>query len=222
MKKSVYSLVLSDAIIEAVDRAAYLNGTSRSNYINSVLAEHLSYTTPEMRMRDIFGILETGIGTSSGFKVVNQPSESMFSLLSSLKYKYRPTIKYSIELFSSLDDDTVGELKVFFRTQSTELLEIMKKFFVAWAKAEQRYIGKVFAKSPIKYTLSAGKFTRTIKTPPVKTVTEKDLGRAILLYIQMFDRVLKAYVENLYDSTEFLRVVDKEYSAYLKNTKTVI
>ena len=54
MSRSVYSLVLSDDVIRAVDRAAYAMNTSRSNLINQILAEYVSYTTPEKRMKDIF------------------------------------------------------------------------------------------------------------------------------------------------------------------------
>ena len=54
MKKSVYSLVLSDDVVEAVDRAAYQNGLSRSAMVNQILADYVSYTTPEKRMREIF------------------------------------------------------------------------------------------------------------------------------------------------------------------------
>ena len=39
MKKAVYSLVLSEDVVEAVDRMAYASGTSRSNLINQLLAE---------------------------------------------------------------------------------------------------------------------------------------------------------------------------------------
>ena len=54
MGKSVYSLVLSDEVVEAVDRAAYLAGMSRSAYINKILAQSVSYVTPEQRINDIF------------------------------------------------------------------------------------------------------------------------------------------------------------------------
>ena len=37
MKKAVYSLVLSEDVVEAVDRMAYAQGTSRSNLINQLL-----------------------------------------------------------------------------------------------------------------------------------------------------------------------------------------
>ena len=40
MNKSVYSLVLADEVVEAIDRMAYSMNTSRSNLINQILADH--------------------------------------------------------------------------------------------------------------------------------------------------------------------------------------
>ena len=39
------------------------------------------------------------------------------SLKSSLEYKYRPTVKYEVELYEN-GQDSIGELSVIFRTQS--------------------------------------------------------------------------------------------------------
>ena len=50
MGKTVYSLVLTDEVIEEIDRLAYTMGTSRSALIDRILAEKVSYTTPEMRI----------------------------------------------------------------------------------------------------------------------------------------------------------------------------
>ena len=52
-KKSVYSIVLSDRIVEQIDRLAYQNGMSRSAMINHILASKLSLVTPEQQMRSI-------------------------------------------------------------------------------------------------------------------------------------------------------------------------
>ena len=52
MSKSVYSLVLSDDVVAAVDRAAYGLDTSRSNLINQLLADYVSFITPEKRRKD--------------------------------------------------------------------------------------------------------------------------------------------------------------------------
>lgn len=54
LKRSVYSLVLSDDVIEAIDNMAYSLNTSRSNLINQILAEKVSLITPEKRMDSIF------------------------------------------------------------------------------------------------------------------------------------------------------------------------
>ena len=57
MGKSVYSLVLSDDVVEKIDQAAYQKNTSRSNLINQILAEYVSFVTPEKHMQDIFRAL---------------------------------------------------------------------------------------------------------------------------------------------------------------------
>ena len=54
MSKSVYSLVLTDQVVEAIDALAYTMGTSRSALIDRILAGHVSYTTPDMRINNIF------------------------------------------------------------------------------------------------------------------------------------------------------------------------
>ena len=47
MKKSLYSIILSDEVVNEIDRLAYKANTNRSNMINQILAEYVSYTTPE-------------------------------------------------------------------------------------------------------------------------------------------------------------------------------
>ena len=84
MKKSAYSLVLSDDVVAEVDRAAYQNGLSRSAMINQILAEYVSYTTPEQRMREIFSQVERLLTPGGVFQTLLQPSDSMMSLRSAL------------------------------------------------------------------------------------------------------------------------------------------
>lgn len=54
MKKTLYSLMLSDEVVAEVDRLAHRLGTNRSNLINQILAEHVGFVTPERRINDIF------------------------------------------------------------------------------------------------------------------------------------------------------------------------
>lgn len=91
MKKSVYSLVLMDDIVEAVDRVAYSQNTSRSNLINQILAEYLSLMTPEKRMRQVFEQMEQLFDGGGCFQIQTQPSDAMLSVRSALSFKYKPT-----------------------------------------------------------------------------------------------------------------------------------
>ena len=129
MSRSVYSLVLSDDVIRAVDRAAYAMNTSRSNLINQILAEYVSYTTPEKRMKDIFDSLTTLIGRNEPFLIQSQGSDAMLNIRSPLQVKYNPTIKYTVELFRDRESN-VGELRMMTRTQSGALLDSLEEFFL--------------------------------------------------------------------------------------------
>ena len=140
MKKSVYSLVLMDDVIKAVDQQAYRLGTSRSNLINQILAEHLSCVTPEMRMREIFGQVAELV--SSSFCVQEQRSPSLMTVRTALEYKYRPTINYKVEL-ERAPAEYLGTLRVSIRTQSAALIDMFHSFFAYRAKLENAYLSRL-------------------------------------------------------------------------------
>ena len=124
--KNVYSIVLSADVVEKIDRLAYENGTNRSNMINRILAEYVSYTTPEMRFREVFERMQRML-TGGDFKAL-EPSDTMLSLRSALAYKYNPTVKYSVELYRG-NADATGELRVSMRTQNAGLVLMMTEFY---------------------------------------------------------------------------------------------
>ena len=142
MNKSVYSLVLMDDVVQEIDRLAYENGSSRSAMINEILADYVSYITPEKRMREIFSQVERLLTAGSNFQVLLQPSDSMFSLRSALAYKYNPTVRYSVELSRRIAP-AIGELRVSVRSQNSTLRLYMLQFFKLWSKIEQSMVGRV-------------------------------------------------------------------------------
>ena len=220
MKKSVYSLVLSDDVIEAIDRLAYSKGTSRSAMINGILAEAVSYTTPEKRMNDIFGAIESLIG-STGFQIQPQPSDAMLSIRSALKYKYKPVIRYGLELYRSFDK-TIGQLRVSFRTQSETLKSDLTDFLKLWAELENKYIIKFFPEG-ISYTIDDGKFTRTFRLPEaIEHRSDDEIARAISEYIKMFDEILKIYFANIENRRAAAQLSVERYYEYLENGIVII
>ena len=77
MKKTVYSLVLDDEIVEKVDLLAYRRGISRSQMINRILAERVSHETPEQRMETVFQAQEQLSAASGAHRFCNLPTASM-------------------------------------------------------------------------------------------------------------------------------------------------
>ena len=123
MKKSVYSLVLMDDVVDAIDKLAYSMNTSRSNLINQILAEKVSYITPEKRIQDIFTrvckIIDNDMNQISNAVISN----STLSLKSPVRYKYRPTVRYSVELYRN-PKNAIGKLKVSMRTKMKVLFSL--------------------------------------------------------------------------------------------------
>lgn len=98
MGNSIYSLVLSDNVVDAVDTLAHSSGLSRSAMINRILAERVALTTPEMRLREIMEALRGAMG--EGFVLTEMPGSGTLCARSSLKYRYKPTARYSVEIRS--------------------------------------------------------------------------------------------------------------------------
>ena len=209
VKKSVYSLVLMDDVIKAVDEQAYRLGTSRSNLINQILAEHLSCVTPEMRMREIFEQVTELV--SSSFRIQEQRSPSLMTVKTALEYKYRPTINYKVELERS-PKEYIGTLRVSIRTQSAALIDMFHSFFAYRAKLENSYLQQLGVN---KYSCEIGDGSFSRRLINTGTLTVEQLGEAIGEYIKELDRAVKVYFAAPSDFGENAPVLEKNYRALL-------
>lgn len=220
MKKSVYSLVLSDDIIEVIDQMAYEEGVSRSTIVNNILADALSFITPEKRMYDVFEGIQS-IMRGNIFQIANPPSGAILSIRSALKYKYKPVIRYNLELHRGFEK-TIGQLKVSFRTQSETLKADLTEFLKLWAGLENKYIVRFFPEG-ISYTIEDGRFTRTFILPKERErQSNEEIAKAISEYIKMFDEILKIYFANIGDRRLAEELSVNRYYEYLENGIVVI
>ena len=197
MKKNLYSLTLSDDVVREVDALAHRMGTNRSALVNQILAEYVSVPTPERRWNDIFEAIEELMTPTRELVPFFAPGSSTMSLKSSLSYKYRPTVKYEVALYGDKREG-LGELAVIFRTQSAALLQSMTQFFRLWKQIEDAHLSGV---AP-EYALYDGKFVRTLSLPPDHDYTSEEIARAISDYVQLFDRLMKAYLAGKYTPPE--------------------
>jgi len=205
MKKSVYSLVLSDSVVAAVDRAAYQNGLSRSAMINRILAEAVSYTTPEQRMQEIFTQAERLL-SGEVFQSLVQPSDSMMSLRSALAYKYNPNVRYSVELYPNRPGE--GELRVSLRSRNSTLILYLGQFFRLWARIEQAYVGGSDC------AIEDGRYLRRLRLPT--HLPEGEQGAVLAGYIRAMERGLGIFFSQLEDPRQAAAGVERAYQDYLK------
>lgn len=217
MNKNIYSLVLSDAVVEAVDDMARASGLSRSAMINHILAERVAYITPEMRMKQVLSALQRSM--NDGFYYLEQLSVGTISCRTALKYRYKPTVRYSVEIFSQ-GGVKAGELKVSFRTQNAQLINDLTGFFRVWAALEQKYIASKLSQD-ILYTIEGGRFTRTLNMPE-KDISDEALGAAVADYMAMFDAAMKQYFSYLPDTDTAAMAAEQSYTANITRQKFII
>lgn len=210
MKKTLYSLVLNDDVVREVDALAHRMGTNRSNLINQILAEYVNYTTPEQRINEVLSAIEQLMAPSRDLVPFFSPNSYSMSLKSSLEYKYRPTVKYEVELYRGAGE-SIGELTVLFRTQSMALIQGMTDFFRLWKQIEDAHLQPLTG-AKIDYALYDGKFVRSIAAPD-KDCTTQELASALSDYITLFDKLLKGYLADRYSPHE----IEGAYCSYLNN-----
>lgn len=219
MNKNMYSLMLSQEVVSAIDKLAHESGTNRSSMINGILAEYVSYRTPEMRMQEMFETMERMLSSADGLKVMLRSSDSLFSLRSALAYKYNPTIQYNIQLYRSMSD-SIGELRTSLRTQNSRLKLYILQFYKLWSRIESRYLGGN------EYAIEGEKYTRRFvvhKDVLASThMAEDELCEAIVDYVCAFDDAMKAFFYDLDDMSKAAAQVENIYRKYQAGSRVML
>ncbi len=217
MKKNMYSLMLGEDVIEAVDRLAYEQNTNRSNLINQILANHLNVQTPEMIMKEVFANISSLI-ENKNFQIQVSPMDHMLKIKSYLEYKYRPTIGYNVELFR-IRDKEIGRLTVAFRTQSSELSLELANFFKIWIGMEDEILKKYNIVREAEYNISTKKFRRHFVSQASKNISNDELSHSISEYIKLLDSILKKYLRRELKNYEEIKI---EYLNFLQSGIKII
>ena len=215
MSKTLYSLLLDEEVVRAVDQLAHRSGMSRSALVNRILAERLELRTPEARIAEVFRAMEALISPDPELVPRFVPNTQSISLKSALDYKYRPTVRYEVQLYRS-GEDTIGELNVLFRTQSAELLGLMSGFFRLWAELEEAYLAPRLG-FRLPCALTDGRFTRSIARP-ARDCTSDELAAAISGYVRLFDSVMKGIVAGRLSAGD----AEQQYAAYIARAELLI
>ena len=209
VKKSVYSLVLMDEVIEEIDALAYSMNTSRSNLINQILAERVALVTPQQHMQRAFEAMAEVLQVYQNFQIQEQLSDSLCTIRSVLKYKYNPTIRYAVTLGRS-GNQFYGELKVVSRTQSAVLHNYLRGFFEIWSHFEKKQ------GLPGWQEEEGSRWVRSLI--PSKPQSGEEMGKVLSSYIKALDDGLRIYFSHLEDSNYTGLQIYKHYRSYLNKT----
>lgn len=204
MRKTVYSLVLTPEIIEAVDRLAYAQGTSRSNLIDCILADAVGYVTPQQHMQQMFDTLMRAVG--GDFQPQERSGGEWLVLRRQLRYRYKPTIRYRVELFRE-DDECYAILQASFRTRSEELLREVNEFFRLYTMNELAY-GQCCSEDILHEN---DRWCRRIRMTDEQLQHPKLLGDSLANYIRRFDTLLQRYFAALPDRRYAMSVISEAF-----------
>lgn len=218
MLKRPYNLMLSADVLDEIDRIAERENTTRSNLVNRILADYVSLTMPEKHFDRIFRTVENFLNGCGGFSPFFEPNSPVMSIKSSLEYRYRPTLRYEVEMYRT-PDAVIGELNVIFRTQAPELLVELTRFFKLWMNLEALYVSAFFSENAIRYSLAEGRFTRTFALPRERSYDPEETGRAIGDYVETFDELLKKWLSGELSSQ---RELENAYLARLNGGMLMI
>ena len=213
MKKSIYSITLLDDVVRAVDRAAFESGTTRSGLINKILAEHLGLPTPETRQRDIFTSLAHLISGDESFLINSDIGDSLFAVKSSLRFKYNPTIRYSVAIHPE-GGDYFGEIRAQLRTQNAQLIAQLDVFFAMWQKLEDAYFGVRLSE------FGNGRFVRQLRA--ASGTSADALGKSAARYIRHLNNGISAHFRLYPDIDASAAYVSKLYAEYINMYRDIV
>ena len=128
------------------------------------------------------------------FQLQEQAAEGMLTIRSPLRYRYKPTIRYRVELYRQ-PEHAIGVLHASFRTQSKALIGDATAFFNTWAAQETAH--GLCTKDD--YTIEDGTWNRVFRIHAERHVSSQELGESMGLYIKQVDAALKAYFAALPD-----------------------
>lgn len=213
MKKSVYSITLHDEVAEAVDRAAYRAGLTRSGLINKILAEHLGLDTPETRQRDIFTEMARLMAGDDNFLIHSEGESSPFAVKSSLRFKYNPTIRYSVVIYPE-GGEYFGEVRTVLRTQNAQLISELDVFFAMWQQLEDAYFGTRLSE------LGGGRFVRRLRAR--SGASPEELGKSAARYIRHLNDGISAHFKLYPDVSASAAYVSRLYGDYISRNRDIV
>lgn len=207
MAKTVYSLVLADEIVQAVDALAAQKGMSRSTLVNQILAEYAHVSTPEMRAQEMLDAVRQ-LAEQGGIRSQTQTGGRLI-LRTALSYKYNPALSYTVQWQE--EEGSFGRLQVALRSQNAAVLSCFDAFFLLWQQWEQLYMDTPPAAH--QQGNQALRYQRALRYPAQPTGAEA-LGESVAAYIMGMDSCLRMFFRNANDLPTAAKKTEETYRRF--------
>lgn len=195
MTKNIYSLLLSENSVRAIDKIAAKRNMSRSAVIDEILSRYTGTENSDNFFREIWSETESLFSRAETMKFVNNAQTNMAQVITSLPYKYNPKVRYTLEL--SDEPDVLCYVTLNTRTQNPLLSAVFGTFYARLAQLEDKYLDNVSAK------MLDGKYVSVLHGQLSRT---HETSLQITEYILTLDGMLRAFICGDEDTTERLFV----------------
>ena len=214
MGKSIYSLVLNEEVMKKVDRLADERGITRSTLVNEILANAVSYETPDMKLKNVFSEVKNIFFGHDNLRVISLPSGRSMTIKSTLPFRYKPTLKYSVEIYPfPVEEGYMGELKVSSRSGSDLLISEIENFYRLFIALERKYL-----RDKREYGIEDGCFKRTLCFPRLGE-SASDIAKSITGFINVFDMLIGQYFSYIENPSYAVKTVEQKYiESFNENT----
>ena len=219
MGKSVYSIVLSDEVVQAVDEMAYRMNTSRSNLINQLLAERVSLTTPEMRMREIFSLVGQALDSRffarpAGFRLGNGGENSA---------------EFQVQAYAEIFGRALpqlfgqgGQAESYPAHAERRADKANGQIFSEIGARRSRNTSANFFSGGFPCEIAPKSYTRDFYEIAGNGLADREIAEAISEYIRTFDKAITVYFENASDPAHAKALCEETYKGYLRKGVSIV
>ncbi len=214
MSKQIYSLVLSDQVIEKVDREAVIKGSNRSQIINDMLCQTFGIWTPDLKMNRVMDLMSETLRDIETMQMVSASHGNTLQLRTTVAYKYNPKLKYVVEM-SGKSHPTMAVLKIYSRTTSELFLQSLVMFFGYLNDFEEQTKASINFRQVISegYAFDEKRFVKEIQCDwTTKDVEAEAIARYLSNYILFLDESIKMY----FNASGNWQFIDQQMGALYK------
>lgn len=211
MSKQIYSLVLSEQVMNMIDREALIKGSNRSQMVNDILCRVLGLSTPDIKMNQVMDLMSDTLSSHQGMQMVSASHGNTLQLRTTVAYKYNPKLKYVIEM-NSKSNPLLATLRIYSRTTSEGFLQALVMFFGYLSEFEEQIeanIGHHSVRS-YGYVYEDNKFSKRFECDWTHhEISSEAIAAYLSNYLQFLDDGLKLYFEHFGN----WRYIDKQILA---------